>query len=455
MAETIVAKRELGNGRWDRALKRNMTELSVADNYEDAKHEWIATGEVWWSGNEAMPDWVRNSKMGYGKCLCGHIVVYHFQITNTENGIVECVGSDHINTYLIMRAIAEDEDRPIETITDAQIQEWIDVRVKSMKAEAWWKANGEAFEMMFNAIKEIDLRYNVHITGEYYDQKTQWYQKKTKLRKRGEGRYASDNYKMASIVWRWNHPDNPKAQINTTGFPNDNLMKDLSLLFLTKDNLIAKMEKEKSRREERIRKLEEKRERERIRKEERRARERAEEAERLRIYNLPENVEKRRLEAEQRERDRIAREAEQKRLFEERQERRRQAEIAKQVQNEEILRDNNDKFENLCGYYDIPIFDETFAQNDWERNFLADIKKQLLKDKPMSTNQLQTLRRIMDIDLATAKQVKYLESLGVYNAHTYTKREASKKIKELLKINELLNNNEGYKGHLKDKKLHE
>ena len=50
--ETIVAKRELGEGRWDRALKRNMTELSVADNYDDAKHEWIATGEVWWSGND-------------------------------------------------------------------------------------------------------------------------------------------------------------------------------------------------------------------------------------------------------------------------------------------------------------------------------------------------------------------------------------------------------------------
>ena len=40
MVETIVAKRELGNGRWDRALKRNMTALSVADNYDEAKHEW-------------------------------------------------------------------------------------------------------------------------------------------------------------------------------------------------------------------------------------------------------------------------------------------------------------------------------------------------------------------------------------------------------------------------------
>ena len=54
------------------------------------------------------------------------------------------------------------------------------------------------------------------------------------LRKRAEGKYGSTEYKMASVVWRWNHPDNPKAQINTTGYPNDNLMKDLSLLFVTR-----------------------------------------------------------------------------------------------------------------------------------------------------------------------------------------------------------------------------
>ena len=66
--ESIVAKRELGNGRWDKALKRKMVELSVADNYNEAKEEWIATGEVWWAGNEEVPDWVANSQMGQGKC---------------------------------------------------------------------------------------------------------------------------------------------------------------------------------------------------------------------------------------------------------------------------------------------------------------------------------------------------------------------------------------------------
>ena len=37
MAETIVAKRNLGNGKWDKVLKRRMVELSVADNYDEAK----------------------------------------------------------------------------------------------------------------------------------------------------------------------------------------------------------------------------------------------------------------------------------------------------------------------------------------------------------------------------------------------------------------------------------
>ena len=45
--QTIQAKRELGNGRWDKALKRNLTMLSEADNYDDAKLEWVATGNVW------------------------------------------------------------------------------------------------------------------------------------------------------------------------------------------------------------------------------------------------------------------------------------------------------------------------------------------------------------------------------------------------------------------------
>ena len=40
-------------------------------------------------GNDVMPDWVRNSTMGVGKCLCGHVeAVYHFEIQNTEMEIL-------------------------------------------------------------------------------------------------------------------------------------------------------------------------------------------------------------------------------------------------------------------------------------------------------------------------------------------------------------------------------
>ena len=129
MADTIVAKRELGEGKWDKVLKRRMVELSVADNYNDAKEEWIATGQVWWGSDDETPDWVANSQMGRGKCLCGHSVVYHFEIVNTENGIVECVGSDHINTYLIMKEIANRTGRDIEDITEGEIDTWIQERV--------------------------------------------------------------------------------------------------------------------------------------------------------------------------------------------------------------------------------------------------------------------------------------------------------------------------------------
>ena len=433
--ETIVAKRELGEGRWDKALKRKMTELSVADNYEEAKHEWIATGEVWWAGNEEIPDWVSNSQMGQGKCLCGHIVVYHFQITNTENGVVECVGSDHINTYLIMRAIAEDEGISVDAITDEKIQDWIDVRTKSMKAEAWWKANGAGFEMMFDAVKEIDLFFNVHTLDKtWYNPKTRLYEHETRIRKRAENSFGSDRYKMASIVWRWNHPDNPKAQINTTGYPNDNLMKDLSLFYVLLESKYRPIfEEAKQKKEKRIAFLAEQDRIEAEKREQLRIQREAEEAERLRIYNLPENVEKRRLQAievakaQERHRERLRVEQA------ERQKRDQARTIAKQMKQEETLTTNNDEFENMCGYYGIPVFDETFAGNDWEREFLASIKTQLLAGKPMSDRQLQTLQRVLTKDKATVKQINYLTSLG-YEGKTdnLTKMEASKLIEEYI-----------------------
>ena len=354
--ESIVAKRELGNGRWDRALKRKMVELSVADNYDEAKEEWIATGEVWWAGNEEVPDWVANSQMGQGKCLCGHIVVYHFQITNTENGIVECVGSDHINTYLIMRAIAEDEGISVDAITDEKIQAWIDVRTKSMKAEAWWKANGEGFELMFDSVKEMDLFYNVRDTKKmYYDPETQWYDTEKVIRKRADGQFGSPDYKMASIVWRWNHPENPKAQINTTGYPNDNLMKDLSLFYVMQAQYLPRFNEAKEKREKRIFEIAEKRRLAEERREQARIRAEEAEAERLRIYNLPENVEKRRLQAIEDEKRRLEQVLIREKQRQEREQRDKARAIAKEIKQNETLKSNNDEFENIIANHDIRV----------------------------------------------------------------------------------------------------
>ena len=124
--DRITAKRELGEGRWDKILKRKMTELSVSDDYNEAKHEWVATGNVWWSGmgGEPRPHWAMEHP---DQCLCTHRIVYHFEILNTENQIRECVGSDHINTYLIIRALSEEKNIPQDAITEDMIQEWIDL----------------------------------------------------------------------------------------------------------------------------------------------------------------------------------------------------------------------------------------------------------------------------------------------------------------------------------------
>ena len=46
--EELLTKRELGDGRWDRVLKKRLIELSNADNYDDAKYEWEVTGNVWY-----------------------------------------------------------------------------------------------------------------------------------------------------------------------------------------------------------------------------------------------------------------------------------------------------------------------------------------------------------------------------------------------------------------------
>ena len=239
------AKRTLGEGRWDKILKREMVALSVADNYDDAKYEWKATGEVWWQGiGTPRPAWASEHP---DKCLCSHSIVYHFEIENTETGHRDCVGSDHINSYMVLRAIKDEMGIDESAITEEMIEEWIKTKVSSMMRTAWWNENGDWFTAQFNDIKELDLRVNVHFTGKHiFDKKLGVAVPETKIRKKGKGTFGLPDYKMSSIVWRWNHPDNPKAQINTKGYPNDKLLADMimfnAMIDVHRENVLAEDE---------------------------------------------------------------------------------------------------------------------------------------------------------------------------------------------------------------------
>lgn len=61
-------------------LKRKTVELSVADNWEDAKYEWELYGEYRYKQND-------------GHCICGKKLKYGYWLKNTKNGKFLEVGS--------------------------------------------------------------------------------------------------------------------------------------------------------------------------------------------------------------------------------------------------------------------------------------------------------------------------------------------------------------------------
>lgn len=380
-------KRELGNGRWDKILKRKMTELSVSDNYDEAKHEWVATGEVWWRGcGQERPEWAKGHE---DQCLCTHNIVYHFEIHNTENDVRECVGSDHINSYLIIRAIEEEHGVPRESITEEMIEEWVKVNVSTMKKTAWWNNNGERFESMFNTIKDLDLRVNVRKKGNYFDSKIKRYVPKTTIRKTSSGQYGSALYKMGSIVWRWNHPENPKAQIHTRGYPTEKLMNDLSLFYA-----LFQQHKDKA-------DLEDK-------------------AYQDRLIEVQKDV------AKLKERNL----ANQQRIAENR------------IVAENMRADTEDaEFAENCERWGLLPFSEESASNDWERKFLMSVRKWILSGKEPTSAQVATLTKIInserDFVSATEKQCAFLLRLNFDgDVSKLSKRQASAEIDRLLKERE-------------------
>jgi len=408
--EELLTKRELGDGRWDRVLKKRLVELSNADNYDDAKYEWEVTGNVWYcpTMDEALsqlPAIHANSHPM--KCLCGHEIVWHFEICNTENGNMEIVGSEHIESYMIIRELRKQGIQE-EHITEEMIEAWIKNRVKSLKAEWWWNLQGETFEMMFDAVKEYDLRINVRQKGYNWSNELRMNVPQNLIKKVATGKFGERGYKMASIVWRWNHPDNPKRQIDTRGYPNDRLWNDLQMFYVLLQNHIAECERQDKVKEERIKQLEE-----------------ADEKNRQRIAE-----QKRKWVEGQAERDRIAQEN--ARIQEERmQERKKQLEISQAIQDENSL----DQFSDMCDYYNLPIFDETMGGNNWEQSFLRDMKDRLNNGKDLTDRQLGKIRTIINPNEerpATEKQLRFLRHLGYEGDENITLQVASREIERLL-----------------------
>ena len=413
--DRINVKRSLGDGHWDRKLIANMVALSNADNYEEAKEEWIATGEVWHRRpdtlDEEIPSWVNEHA---GKCLCGHRVVYHFKIRNTENGNEECVGSEHIGSYLILREIKERTGLQDSEITDEMIQQWINEKTQSMIATAWWDKNGAHFTEMFDKIKEADLRINVKSKEQYWCWTDKKYKIRSRMLKRGSGKLGEEDYQMSSIVWRWNHPNNPKNQQTTRGYPNDKLWADLNYFSVMYDvQHKATLEAEDARLDKAT-----KQQHERIARQQREREQRQEQA---------------RLRAEQWEKDRAEREAKREQEEKERKENLLITNTERYAQERQKLNDlsmfNNTEvteFKNMCDYYGLPVFDGNFPISIWESSFLLDIRRRMAYGNELTPNQLQTLKNICSNEPLTGKQELYLKNLGYEGSFDgITKRKAS------------------------------
>ena len=398
-----MVRRRLGTGRWDKILMKRMVELSDADNYEEAKEEWIATGDVWWNGNGDVPDWVQNNNHP-SQCLCGHNIVYHFRIRNPITGVEEIVGSDHINSYLIMRQIAQEQKKTVGEVTDAEVERWLKERVGSMKAEAWWAENGDSFSSMFNKVKELDIFINARNGDYYYNKEIGRNFPRKILRKKGKGKPFTSGYEMASIVWRWNHPDNPKNQLVTRGTPTDKLMQDLSWLYVMYDKYIPLLERHnlrmarlKAEHAEYKRKEQERRdaykERQRIAREER--------AERERIAR-----EKWEAERPAREAAEKARREERKRLVKIREEK------EKKIMDETFASERNDAYKENCRFLGLPILSSRVCITHAEHKRLYQFIVAASEKPKHLKSALGTWKNILEQE-ATSKQYKVMEDLGL------------------------------------------
>jgi len=226
------------------ALTSRLLALSESDDYDIAKKEWRITGKVW---KKSPVGRYRHLILNHPSnhpyhCLCGKDIVYHFEIENTKTGVEEIVGSTCINNWMVLRHMSETLNIPISAITEAKIEEWKNTAVKTLIRQAWWDEEGEEFTTLYEEIMDLDLRLNVRTTGKkYYDTTLKEWRPVTFLRKTGSGKFGREDYQMASIVWRYNHPDNKKSQLGTRGYPNEKLLNDMDLFSVYIDEYLEKL----------------------------------------------------------------------------------------------------------------------------------------------------------------------------------------------------------------------
>ena len=340
-------------------IVKPMVAISVADNYDEAKHEWRVTGAVW--GGPPLEGHPSNHPT---QCLCGHKIYWHFEIENTENGLLEIVGSDCVENWMVYRHLTETKRIDPSIVTEEKIKEWMGKMVMELKADAWQKEHGEHFNEIFTAIADIDLRVNTNVKGHKYDSETGRYEPILTLKKKGSGELGMD-YKMASIVWRWNHPDNPKSQSIKYGFPNDKLWADMVLFYAMWQDKLDYIEKEDAKRANRIQQVKNQRER---------------------------------------------------------------------MEISHSLREDNDEgsFTQSCEYYGLEPFDPDSGKNPWEKGFLGDMKRRLIRNQELSEKQFATLVKIIkgNNNPATEKQIAYLRKLQVDIPEDLTVKQASDLISE-------------------------
>jgi len=186
---------------------------------------------------------------------------------------------------------------------------------------------------------------------------------------------------MASIVWRWNHPENNKAQITTKGYPNEKLWNDLLMFFFNVEKAEEIVKKEDDFIERRTKTLKKHKENQ---------------------MSIREQQIKRRLK------------------------------VAEEVESIQF----SEQFRNVCDFYGVKPFVKEQGSNSWEENFLNNAKNLMLGGRSLTESQISTLWNILDGDgkkvMATHKQKQFLVRLGYEgDVDELTKKQASEQISKL------------------------